>query len=192
MSCLVLRRLPGQSFILKIPLLDGTSSIIRIRLEEERKVVIFAPESIKVLREELNEDEPEKPIPLQKEFENHVQAIMDRMVSTWIPKQKGYGPSNIGIFREMGIMVRMIDKISRVHNILMRGGEEGDESLKDNFLDIAVYCAIALMCMEKEWPIFTLEELKGNMNNVREVQNDSDRPSLADEEDAPKGKRETR
>ena len=57
----------------------------------------------------------------------------------------------IGIPPWQGCMVRMMDKMSRVYQVMKRGGEmEVNEALYDTFIDILNYtCILAGLCAEE-------------------------------------------
>jgi hypothetical protein len=69
----------------------------------------------------------------------------DELTSTLVRKQRDYGHQNIARFGLLGLVVRCHDKIARLENLVTRGLEPGNESLKDNLLDVAGYAAIGIM-----------------------------------------------
>lgn len=76
-----------------------------------------------------------------------------------IKKQKDYGPENIARFGIIGICIRLNDKVARLENLFMKSGSDdfkdilkntslnsvSNETVLDTIIDIAGYCAIALM-----------------------------------------------
>lgn len=72
-------------------------------------------------------------------------ALQNELIETLIRKQKDYGPQNIRRFGHTGLMVRFHDKVARVENLLAKGVEPENESLRDNFLDLVGYAAIGIM-----------------------------------------------
>lgn len=57
----------------------------------------------------------------------------------------------LGVSMELGILVRMMDKMVRASNLLKRPAKVVDEKLDDTFKDIANYAAIlAVAIKEKE------------------------------------------
>jgi hypothetical protein len=46
----------------------------------------------------------------------------------------------------------MWDKIARVNNLLDSGVTPSNESLRDSFIDLMNYSAIAIMVLDKKWP----------------------------------------
>lgn len=67
-------------------------------------------------------------------------------------KQGKYGPGNIAKFGEMGVMVRVSDKLERIINLYKTGQEPLDETRDDSWGDFAVYSIITLMCRWGFWP----------------------------------------
>ena len=79
-------------------------------------------------------------------------------------KQKDYGPHNIGLSQDAGIVTRMTDKFMRLHTLY---GAMNDpdfsgpqcESINDTWKDVADYAIIALMCRRGDWPKSTLKDV---------------------------------
>jgi len=69
----------------------------------------------------------------------------EKMVETFIQKHKDYGKDNILDNGELGILFRTNDKLRRLQNLLTAGKDPENESLADNWQDIAVYAVIALL-----------------------------------------------
>jgi len=88
--------------------------------------------------------------PEEKEF----YAIFEEMGQTFLRKHHDYGPKNIAITGDKGIVVRMADKVMRLVNMLLDNPEREpmNESIDDAFLDLAVYGVIAMICRRGLWP----------------------------------------
>ena len=71
--------------------------------------------------------------------------ILEEMLVTFIKKHKDYGKGNILDTGELGIAFRTNDKLRRVQNLLQKDANPENESIDDNWLDIAVYGVIALL-----------------------------------------------
>lgn len=81
--------------------------------------------------------------------------LQEHLVETLIRKQKDYGPENIARFGDVGLLIRMHDKIARLENILERSNNDfntavlinavSDETIIDTLVDIIGYSAIAIM-----------------------------------------------
>jgi hypothetical protein len=89
------------------------------------------------------------------EFVTDVWRIMDAAGNLLIRKHHDYGPKNIAHSPGgplNGLRVRMWDKIARINNLLDSGVKPSNESLRDSFLDLLNYSAIAMMVLDNVWP----------------------------------------
>lgn len=80
-----------------------------------------------------------------------------RAIALFDTKQNDYGPRNISEFGEMGVIVRMNDKVARIKNLCFQKGvwcpkPSANESLLDTYIDVANYALIAMMCHLGLWP----------------------------------------
>lgn len=79
----------------------------------------------------------------------------DRMTSIFAEKRADYGPSTEETFRKFGpvsFLVRMHDKLNRLDNLFVKGDtvrKVRDESVRDTLIDLANYCIIALIEIDK-------------------------------------------
>lgn len=72
-----------------------------------------------------------------------------------VRKSADYGPKNIAESPGgplNGLRVRMWDKTARLNNLIDSGADPANESLRDTFVDLLNYSAIALMVMDGNWP----------------------------------------
>lgn len=89
------------------------------------------------------------------EFTKDVWEIFDSAANLLIAKHHDYGPLNIARSPGgpiNGLRVRMWDKIARINNLVDNGVTPTNESLRDSFLDLLNYSAIALMVLDDKWP----------------------------------------
>ena len=89
------------------------------------------------------------------EFITDVWRILDGAGNLHIRKHHDYGPKNIahspgGALN--GLRVRMWDKVARINNLLDSKVSPSNESLRDSFVDLLNYSAIAIMVLDKKWP----------------------------------------
>jgi hypothetical protein len=61
-----------------------------------------------------------------------------------------YGPGNIAEFGELGVLVRLSDKLHRLRH--SRDKDFADEASRDAWLDIIGYGLIGLAWADKKWP----------------------------------------
>lgn len=79
-------------------------------------------------------------------------SILEEMRDVFIQKNSDYGNSFVDSVREFGQVVavaRVNDKLNRLKK-MVKGDRMNikSESMRDNFLDIANYCVLALVAME--------------------------------------------
>ena len=88
-------------------------------------------------------------------FVADVWRIMDTAGNLLIRKHHDYGPKNIAHSPGgplNGLRVRMWDKIARINNLLDSNVAPSNESLRDSYLDLLNYSAIAMMVLDGVWP----------------------------------------
>jgi hypothetical protein len=93
--------------------------------------------------------------PISNEFITDVWRILDSAGNLLIQKHHDYGPKNISLSPGgplNGLRVRMWDKIARINNLLDSGVKPSNESLRDSFIDLLNYSAIAMMVLDETWP----------------------------------------
>jgi hypothetical protein len=81
--------------------------------------------------------------------------VLDGAGNLLLQKHKDYGPKNIagapgGPLN--GLRVRMWDKTARINHLIDTGATPENESLRDSFIDLLNYSAIALMVLDGNWP----------------------------------------
>ena len=63
-----------------------------------------------------------------------------------VDRHHKYGPGNINRFKELGLIVRLSDKVARLRNLQDgNGAHVTDETVVDTWMDIVGYTAIAIM-----------------------------------------------
>lgn len=92
---------------------------------------------------------------INDEFIRDIWSILDSAGNLLIRKHRDYGPKNIahspgGALN--GLRVRMWDKVARINNLLDSRVSPSNESLRDSFIDLLNYSAIAIMVLDKKWP----------------------------------------
>jgi len=90
-----------------------------------------------------------------QEFIDTVRELLDEAGNLLLRKQMDYGPTNISKAPGgpiNGLRVRMHDKIARINNLIDKGVDPQNESLRDSFIDLLNYSAIAIMVLENKWP----------------------------------------
>jgi len=103
-------------------------------------------------RTSVNQTDSDK---VTDEFVTDVWRILDAAGNLLIKKHHDYGPKNISQSPGgplNGLRVRMWDKIARINNLLDSGVAPSNESLRDSFIDLLNYSAIAMMVLDETWP----------------------------------------
>ena len=104
---------------------------------------------------EIEEKYPE----MTKEFKK----IMRDQYETFCKKQSNYGPDNIALGKDltkeedrklsqMGLWFRMNDKIQRIKQLVVLGGQDNvGEAVDDTYQDLSVYSIIAQLVKNGKW-----------------------------------------
>lgn len=86
------------------------------------------------------------------QYEKH-KKICDTLNETYIQKNEAYGNSFSETFDKLGIIsavTRITDKYNRLVNLAIHDNVNiGDESIKDTLLDMANYCIMTYMELDK-------------------------------------------
>jgi hypothetical protein len=88
-------------------------------------------------------------------FEQDVSAVFEDAYNVLLQKHHDYGPTNISRSPGgplNGLRVRMHDKLARINNLIDSGADPENESLRDSFLDLMNYAAIAQVVLDGNWP----------------------------------------
>jgi hypothetical protein len=89
------------------------------------------------------------------QFITDMWQVLDSAGNLLLSKHKDYGPTNISRSPGgplNGLRVRMHDKTARINHLIDTGATPENESLRDSFLDLLNYSAIALMVIDGNWP----------------------------------------
>ncbi|MBO5484352.1 MAG: DUF1599 domain-containing protein [Lachnospiraceae bacterium] len=110
-------------------------------------------------------------------IEQH-ESILRQIHDTYVRKNHDYGDSFSRSYQKYGIiaaMVRMEDKWNRLDN-LVKGEKQmvSDESIRDTLLDLAGYCIMTTMELDKKK---SMEGQKAFEEQVRKQYADSESPS---------------
>ena len=90
-----------------------------------------------------------------QKFVDDVDDLLGHMSLIMFQRQADYGAGNInnaygGAIN--GLLVRMGDKYERIKNLTTTNADPQGERITDSFIDLANYCVIALMVLNKTWP----------------------------------------
>lgn len=114
----------------------------------------------------MKDDDQKKPFKMMRRFAG-VTPSVDGIDEKWLDvvgeiytifckKNADYGPNNIAFTGEVGVVVRMFDKMMRIKNLLLDNAKAGtavdDESVEDTIIDIIDYGIILLLVRRGLWP----------------------------------------
>jgi hypothetical protein len=71
--------------------------------------------------------------------------VEDELMQLFLKKHKDYGKGNILSVKELGIALRISEKIERIKHLLAQGNEPANESVEETWKDIAVYAILAVL-----------------------------------------------
>jgi hypothetical protein len=89
------------------------------------------------------------------QFIEDVWRIFDSAGTLLLRKHSDYGAKNIAHSPGgplNGLRVRMWDKTARINNLLDSKVSPSNESLRDSFIDLMNYSAIAILVLDGKWP----------------------------------------
>lgn len=87
--------------------------------------------------------------PFAPSFDGHLSDLLDDTEEMMLSRHKKYGAGNIAEFGELGLLVRLSDKLARLKN---NQEDFTDESVDDTVQDIVGYALIWLMWRAGNWP----------------------------------------
>ena len=98
----------------------------------------------------------EEGLKIQTDMGKEVIKVALECIQLFDRKQQDYGSSNISISGEIGIQVRLHDKVSRMRHLLEKRMREpgmriNNESLDDTYQDVANYGMIGMLLSRKKW-----------------------------------------
>ncbi len=96
----------------------------------------------------------------QKYLDQAFDDELRKLLQIFIKKHKDYGKDNILDNGELGIVFRVNDKLRRIQNLMGKAGDPLNESMKDNWQDIAVYGIIALLLKDDRFKELVLDPEK--------------------------------
>jgi len=83
----------------------------------------------------------QSPTYLDEAFEQ----VSDELLLMFLKKHKDYGKGNILANKELGIAMRISEKVERLKHLLMSSQDPENESIEETWVDIAVYAVIGVL-----------------------------------------------
>jgi hypothetical protein len=71
--------------------------------------------------------------------------VSEELLQMFLKKHKDYGKGNILSVQELGIALRISEKIERIKHILIQGDSPANETIDETWVDVAVYAVIAIL-----------------------------------------------
>jgi hypothetical protein len=85
----------------------------------------------------------QKPSP--KTLDTAFSATTEELLQLFLKKHKDYGKGNILANKELGIAMRVSEKVERLKHLLITQQGPANESIQETWQDIAVYAIIAVL-----------------------------------------------
>lgn len=80
-----------------------------------------------------------------KSLDEAFSLINEELLLMFLKKHKDYGKGNILSIEELGIALRIAEKVERIKHLLKNDKGPENESIEETWIDIAVYAVIAVM-----------------------------------------------
>lgn len=100
----------------------------------------------------------------QSAYLSRMPKVIMEIYKVFCKKQADYGPQNIALAGPKGVTVRMVDKFSRLWNLLGLGTKDAhapanaEEALRDTAMDLADYGIILMMTLDGSWKLMDIED----------------------------------
>ena len=73
------------------------------------------------------------------------QQVCDELLRMFLKKHRDYGKGNILSIEELGIALRISEKVERLKHLLRSSNPPANESIEETWIDIGVYAIIAVL-----------------------------------------------
>jgi len=95
---------------------------------------------------------PDHVLPRDHDLFMEAASKLGENFALFMRKHMDYGPRNISDFGELGVLVRLNDKVQRLRNLLLNKKEPENEAVYDSWRDIANYGLIGQLLNMEVWP----------------------------------------
>lgn len=85
-----------------------------------------------------------------KTLDEAYKLVEDELLQMFLKKHKDYGKGNILAIKELGIALRISEKIERIKHLTMQGTTPTNESIEETWIDIGVYSILAVL-LRRGW-----------------------------------------
>lgn len=93
-----------------------------------------------------------------KTLDQAFEQVEKELMEMFLKKHKDYGKGNILSVKELGIALRITEKIERIKNLLIKGEEATNESVEETWIDIAVYGILAVLLRRGQFEALEVDE----------------------------------
>src|SRR4030066_1342037 len=76
--------------------------------------------------------------------------VEDELLQMFLKKHKDYGKGNILNVKELGIALRISEKIERIKHLLAQNSGPANESVEETWQDVGVYAILAVL-LKRGW-----------------------------------------
>lgn len=88
--------------------------------------------------------------------------VNDELLAMFLKKHKDYGKGNILANGELGIAMRVSEKVERLKHLLMTDQTPSNETIEETWVDIGVYAVIAVLLRRGQFQELEVEETTNN------------------------------
>ncbi|PIY80184.1 MAG: hypothetical protein COY80_04115 [Candidatus Pacebacteria bacterium CG_4_10_14_0_8_um_filter_42_14] len=92
-----------------------------------------------------------KPKQEPKTLDAAFELVSEELLEMFLQKHKDYGKGNIIANGELGIAMRISEKVERIKHLLVSGNTPANETVEETWVDIAVYAVIGVMYSRKQF-----------------------------------------
>jgi hypothetical protein len=85
-----------------------------------------------------------------KTLDEAIEIVNEELLQMFLKKHKDYGKGNVLAVKELGIAMRLTEKVERLKNLLLKGDAPVNESIEETWTDIGVYAVIAIL-LRRGW-----------------------------------------
>ena len=80
-----------------------------------------------------------------KTLDQAFETVNEELLQMFLKKHRDYGKGNILANGELGISMRVSEKIERLKHLLMTQQKPSNETIEETWIDIAVYGVLAVL-----------------------------------------------
>jgi hypothetical protein len=80
-----------------------------------------------------------------KTLDQAFEEVNSELLEMFLKKHKDYGKGNILANKELGIAMRISEKVERAKHLLVTGQDPQNETIDETWIDIATYAVIGVM-----------------------------------------------